>query len=72
MDINYVYDLFFSNKNLYCSGKCCALLSELAVVAVCQDSSVIGSKMFASVRSPKIARGFHPIRSEAPEIGSTD
>ncbi len=40
MDINYVYDLFFSNKNLYCSGKCCALLSELAVVAVCQDSSV--------------------------------
>ncbi len=40
MNINYVYDLFFSNKNLYCSGKCCALLSELAVVAVCQDSSV--------------------------------
>ncbi len=40
MNINYVYDLFFFNKNLYCSGKCCALLSELAVVAVCQDSSV--------------------------------
>ncbi len=40
MNINYVCDLFFFNKNLYCSGKCCALLSELAVVAVCQDSSV--------------------------------
>ena len=22
MNINYVYDQFFSNKNLYCSGKC--------------------------------------------------
>ena len=52
MNINYVYDLFFSNKNLYCSGKCCALLSELAVVAVCQDSS------FALLRSENRSETF--------------
>ena len=30
----------YCNKNLYCSGKCFALLSALMVIAVCHDSNV--------------------------------
>ena len=31
----------YCNKNLYCSGKCLALLSALMVIAVCHDSNVV-------------------------------
>ena len=38
MSTTEVSESNYCNKNLYCSGKCLALLSALMVIAVCHDS----------------------------------
>ena len=50
-----IYESNYCNKNLYCSGKCLALLSALMVTAVCHDSNVPLCRKFARSMTLQIA-----------------
>ena len=47
MSTTEISEINYFNKNLYCSGKCLALLSALMVIAVCHDSNVPLCRTFA-------------------------